>query len=308
VPSRVFVSCGQATTEEREVAAAVHKWFAERGFQPYVAIQAQSLADVNSGIISELKRADFYVFIDFRREELPSGLNGKNPAAFRGSLFTNQELAIAHFLQFERAIFLQQGGVQLEGLLRYMASNAEIFESPSQVPGLVEKLVTERFWDPTYSRHLVVGAEHWTPVLRYGDHTGTKRVRVYELDIHNRRNDVAALNAVARLKQITLPDGTTRSDIDSSPLKAVGQPGYAHVIWPERHAAWDLLAVHADAPATVSLNSSLDVPRLPLVSVPGLYRVTFEIFAVNFPSLTFTVILSVSNEPTATSAQVEKLS
>lgn len=302
----MFISCGQASSEERAVAAKVKDWFEGRGFTPYVAIQAQSMADVNSGIIAELRRADFYVFIDFRREQICQEGAGCEEGIARGSLFTNQELAIAQVIGLEEVIFLQQQGIELEGLLRYMASNAQPFHTADQVPELVEKLVQERSWTPEYSRHLVVGAEHWTPVVPYGDHTGVKCVRVYELDIHNRRRDLAALNAVARLKRLTLPDGSVRSEIDFSPLKTVGQPGYVHVIWPERHAAWDLVAVHTDAPATVSLNSSLDVsPRLPLITTRGVYRLTFEVFAVSFPTLTFTVRLSVGDDPSATAASVE---
>jgi hypothetical protein len=68
MPGRVFISCGQATPTERRAAAGIEAWFRERGFEAYVAIQAQTLADVNSGIIEQLKRSDFYVFVDFRRE------------------------------------------------------------------------------------------------------------------------------------------------------------------------------------------------------------------------------------------------
>src|SRR5689334_10627574 len=102
MPGRVFISCGQANNSERHVAGNVRQWFESKGFTPYVAINTQSLADVNSGIIDELKRADFYVFIDFRRDEL-ANRPANDFGVFRGSLFTNQELAIAYFLQFEHA-------------------------------------------------------------------------------------------------------------------------------------------------------------------------------------------------------------
>ena len=138
MPGRVFISCGQASSKERQVADGIRRWFSRKGFKPHVAIQAQSLTDVNSGIIGELRRSDFYVFIDFRRERLPTSRkrgSRRAKAAYRGSLFTNQELAIAYILDVEKVIFLQQDGVRLEGLLRYMASNAAIFRSPSEVAG-----------------------------------------------------------------------------------------------------------------------------------------------------------------------------
>lgn len=310
MPGRVFISCGQATSEERKVAGSVGGWFSRKGFRPYVAIQAQSLADVNSGIIGELKRSDFYVFIDFRREKLPT--KRARPArrrsqVFRGSLFTNQELALAQSLQFEKVIFLQQEGVQREGFLQYMTSNAEPFAVAGEVSRLVARLVKARGWHPDYSRHLTVGAEHWTSPLSYHDHTGIKKVRVFELDIHNRRNDLTALNAAARLAQLAGPDGTVRTDIDISPLKTTGQYGYVHTIWSERHAAWDLFAVHMETPATISLNSALDVlPRASLISTPGQWSLKYEVCAVAFPVLTFDVKVFVSDDPVATTATVEK--
>jgi hypothetical protein len=148
MPGRVFISCGQADFDERETAAAVESWFSQEGFQPWVAIQTQGLVDTNTAIIEELKRADFYVFIDFAREVLvrDDSPNEVPRPTRRGSLFTNQELAIAHVLGFglERAIFLQQAGVKREGMLAYMASNARGFESHAEVPGLVKELVEER--------------------------------------------------------------------------------------------------------------------------------------------------------------------
>lgn len=288
------------------MATAIKEWFDQRGFEPYVAIQAQSLADVNSGIIGELKRSDFYVFIDLRRERLiPTGrfINRFRRCPHRGSLFTNQELAVAFLLQFDNAIFLQQEGIEREGLLRYMGSNAERFATLRDVPVLVEELVAARQWDPSYTRHLSLGAAHWAGPLIYGDHTGRHLVRVFEVDVHNRRHELGALNAIARLKQIVSPDGSVSGDIDRSPLKTTGQPGYTQVIWPRSHAAWDLFAVRMDTPSTICLNSALDVaPRSPVISLPGEYVLTYEIFAENFPVLRFDVRLSVSDNPQATSA------
>ena len=50
MPGRVFISCGQAHEPERRAAAEISDALTAAGFQPYVAIQAQSILDVNSGI------------------------------------------------------------------------------------------------------------------------------------------------------------------------------------------------------------------------------------------------------------------
>jgi len=134
--ARVFISCGQRAGE-REIAQAVAQWFTNRGFRPYVALEAQSIQDVNAGIIGELRRSDYYVFIDFRRELL----DGTEQPAYRGSLFSHQELAIAYTMGFEHAVFFRESGVRLEGVSAYTASNATGFEDRSRVPDLVADAV-----------------------------------------------------------------------------------------------------------------------------------------------------------------------
>ena len=76
MPGRVFISCGQATTAERGVASKLSAAFKRRGFTPYVAIAAQTIEDVNSGIIGRLKTSDYYVFVDFRRDKVRGGYRG----------------------------------------------------------------------------------------------------------------------------------------------------------------------------------------------------------------------------------------
>lgn len=302
---RVFISCGQVTPAEKKVADAVKQWFHDNGFIPFVAIQAQSLADINSGIIDQLKQADFYVFVDFCRERLvPNGfINRFKQHPHRGSLFTNQELAIVFQLQFEQVIFLQQEGVKLEGLMRYMASNATQFNNLADVPSLVEHLVTERGWNPTYTRHLAVGESRWGPPVAYGDHTGQHRVRTFYVDVHNHRPDVGALDATARLERVVRADNTVTNNMDRSPLKATGQQGYAQVIWPQSYATWDCLSVSMENNCTVFLNSALDlVPRTPIISTAGEYVLTYEVFAQNFPVLRFNVELTVNDDPQRTFA------
>ena len=83
---RVFLSCGQATDEERATAGLIADMLSSEGFSPYVATQIQTMLDLNGQIIRELKEADYYLLINFRREQLADSHE------FRGSLFAHQEL------------------------------------------------------------------------------------------------------------------------------------------------------------------------------------------------------------------------
>ena len=300
MPGRVFISCGQATEEERQVASAIRSYFEAAGFCPYVAIQAQSIQDINSAIISELKAADYYVFVDFPREPFLGADGGQH----RGSLFTHQELAIAYTLGFEKAIFLQSKDVTLEGLLRYTASNAAKFSQARDVLPALKQLVEERQWDPSYSRHMVVHGIHWSDaILSFGSHTGEALVgRFLYLDIENRRTDIAAFNCIARLASLEGPPGTGLNHTDRSHLKVTGHPGFVQTIWPSSTGAFDLLVVKQQG-GSVCLNNALDViPKPELISKPGSYVLHYEVLAEAFPVLELAVRLDVTGNPMTTQA------
>ena len=58
----------------------------------YISVNEQSLSGMTEDIFDNLKKAEYFLFIDFKREKLVR-------SAYRGSLFTNQELAIAKMLE-----------------------------------------------------------------------------------------------------------------------------------------------------------------------------------------------------------------
>jgi hypothetical protein len=304
MPGKVFISCGQASTEERVTAAHLSNWLTEHGFQPYVAIQAQSIQDVNSAIISELKASDYYIFIDFPRETLGNNSEG----VCRGSLFTHQEMAMAYVLGFEKVLFLRHKDVKLEGLLQYAASNAMIFSTFQEIVELVKKAIADRGWKPEYTRHLIAANLRWSEgIIQYTSHsTGEPLVgKFLSIDIQNHRSDIAAYNTVARLDSIKDVNGNFLPVTDRSYLKANAQPGYMHTIWPRSHGAFDLLLAKTEPKGSVCLNSSLDLtPKPTIIEHPGCYFLSYEVLAKSFPVLKFSVQLEVTEDVQTTQAQL----
>jgi hypothetical protein len=230
MPARVFISCGQRQGE-REVAGAIAAWLRGQGFYPYVALDAQSVQDVDSGIIGELRRSDFYVFVDFRRECIGKS-DGRD--GYRGSLFSHQELAIAYTMQFEHVLFFRQRGVRLEGICAFIASNAKLFDDPSDVPALVAAAVEQRKWRTEYSRNLVIGQLRLSDEIVY--YGGSLRGRFLYVDVENRRPDVGAHGAVARLSALCPSGGARGISPNRSPLKVTGQSrAFQQTIWPRSH-------------------------------------------------------------------------
>jgi hypothetical protein len=303
MPGKVFISCGQATPDEKSAAAELSEWLRNRDFLPYVAVQAQSIQDVNTAIISELKSSDYYIFIDFPRELLEGDPNG----AHRGSLFTHQEMAIAYTLGFERVLFLRHKDVKLEGLLLYTASNAIIFSNTREAIHKAEEAIDEKRWLPSYTRHLVAANLNWTQgMVCYISHsTGEHLVgRFLFIDIQNHRTDLAAFNTVARLRSINDVNGNSLPVSDLSHLKATGQPGYSQTIWPGSHGTFDLLLAKAGQGA-IYLNSSLDLsPKPPIITQPGHYFLSYEVLSESFPMLIFSIKLDFTGDSQTTQAQL----
>ena len=311
--SKVFVSCGQKNAAERRVARDVCALLQRLGFQPYLAINVQTITEINAGIIRELKDSDAYLFINFCREPI-------SKTVFRGSVFSHQELGIAYALGFERLLIINQKGAAKEGMLRYIGNNTETFADLADCCGVVERAIDRAKWTTDYSRRLHTGELRWNPAVSYGNLRGA----FLYLDIRNARPDIAAVEATARLNRLATAGGTLQSSPNRSPLKATARPGFAHTIFPKSHEAFDLICVgtYQDRqPWTVSsttsttaafsvsgamiptgqpdeqvfLNCALDVvPQQPLPITPGVWNLEYEFFAINFPILTVQIELTIA--------------
>lgn len=276
---RVFISCGQRPPDEREVAERL-KVLLEEEFhlEVYIAFRIQSLDDVMT-ITRELRSSDYFLFIDFlRRPDRPEDL----PI----SLFTHQELALAHHLGFKHIIAFQQEEVPLEGFLRYVLSNPEHFSTADDLIAKTRTLLQDRGWHSGYSRNLTTEQLGFTPPVQYGDHTGTWLETVWQIRIHNNRPDVAAVGAVCILDSIESPNGQNMPAPDRSYLKWAGQAGYDRTILPADFGDIDLFSIHFDGPG-IFLHSLRDTPREPVVRENGDYTFHFKLFSEGFPLLGF---------------------
>lgn len=294
MPGKVFISCGQANDEERQIASQVRSWLNNRGLQPYLAIETQSIQDVNSSIVGNLKTSDYYIFIDFAREQIGTSKNG-NPI-FRGSLFTHQELAIAYILEFQEVLYLQQDNVNLEGIGKYLLSNAIKFKSKTDVPPLIESAILHKGWLPSYSRHLALGTPNYAGAWQYSDHAGTYQHHIWHLSVCNLRHDVAAFDTVVRLNEIILPNGNVIKSQDRNFLKWAGKiRAYSATILPRDDGKFDLLALDQANNSSVLLHSEEDrPPRQPIITSPGNYTLRYQIFSKGFPLLEFNVQLTLT--------------
>ena len=302
MPSKVFISCGQ-TPKEKDVANDVASWLRSQGFNPYVAIEVQSILDINGGIIDELKSSDYYLFMNFRRERVL----GHNGEFFRGSIYANQELSIAFTLGFDKMIFLNQTGTRREGMFAYIGSNTPEFDSYDEVLPVVKSAVQKARWDPDYSRNLVVANPHWSPPnVLYADHTGQRLIKALYIEIHNKRSDRGAIDTVIRLAHIIYPNRHRVLSPDRSHLKCSGSANlYSQIIWPQSQVSYDILALDMNNQSQVFLSSAMDVtPRRPMIAQTGNYVLEYEVFSQGFPPAGFSIELNLTGNHNSTSARL----
>lgn len=290
----MFVSCGQDGRDEIRIAREIGDLLTSRGFQPYIAREAQTIFEINSSIIKEIKDSDYYLFVNFRRERV-----GKRQflrkRQFRGSLFSNQEFAIAYALGFERILVVNQKGIRFEGMLRYIGCNTREFDGYDDCLAAIQQALDRAGWTPDYSRRLRAGEIRLSEVIHYRSSHIQLKGRMLYLDIHNGRPDIAALETTCRLVNYWIADsGTKIPSSIRSVLKATGKPGFSHTIFPQSHEAFDLLCIgespHAPGEQHVYLNSALDLTPTPHLNITeGTWELEYEFYAIGFPVLTVVI-------------------
>ena len=150
--ARVFISCGQSkNTEEVLIAAKIKQMLLDLGFDPYVAVEEQTLRGLKENLFEQLAKSEYFVFVDFKREPLGGDLH-------RGSLFCHQELAIASYLDIP-VLAVQEDGVKSDdGILRIIQANVIPFTDRNLLPDLIGSEIrrTERDWKAGWRNELAL--------------------------------------------------------------------------------------------------------------------------------------------------------
>jgi hypothetical protein len=127
----VFLSCGQRDGE-REIAREIKRVIeTEFGMDCYNADSVQGFDDVMC-ITEHLSKADYYLFIDFKRE-----ITKENPIPI--SVFAHQEFALARAWGITESIAFQEQGLKSCGILAYVLAHPISFTREN----LLEKIREE---------------------------------------------------------------------------------------------------------------------------------------------------------------------
>jgi hypothetical protein len=272
--SLIFLSCGQRDSE-RELAKSVEKMINdELNMDCYNADSVHGFDDVMS-ITEKLAIADYYVMIDFKRDdEVPL------------SVFTHQEFALARAWGLDRMLVFQEKGQKSHGMLRYVLAHPITFNRDKLVES-VREAIRDQKWKSDYSRNLIISKIAPSDLVLHTDHTGQSTTRVWQLTIHNCREDKAAVNTLAILDSIRIcKTGDLIDSPDRSYLKWSDQKeGYLHTILPKDHASLDAFAIRAGEHGIFLLSRLDSIPRRPVRTDPGEYIFEYNIYSANFPLL-----------------------
>jgi hypothetical protein len=281
--ARVFVSCGQRDSEERRIAGEVRDAIRDLGFAPYLAVVVHSSQSLTEGIYGHLRTAEYFLFIDFKRERL-GWFDG-----FRGSLFSNQELGIASFIGLESLFFVERAIRPRDGILGAIQGNAIPFVDRRALPAEVTRSIQEARWEPTARRELRVEPLPAAPSRANISAAPNPPVIVWYWQFRLRNLHTRILATDCRIQSIGLRGPSAPGRSDSLEIKFAGVTWPTVALPPDSTREFDALVVPDNDPSSAVLGvlnpGYVDSARMiadHTVHGPGDYEADFLVLSREF--------------------------
>jgi len=269
--ARVFISCGQRTKEEKGLGSSCKKHFERRGFSVYLAEAVQSLEALTENIFYHLRNSEYAVFIDCARGEVSPG------EFIRGSVFVNQELAIAAFLGIDSRVFHEEG-VTREGVAEYLIAKPVLFKSRPQFLGKLRRQTKE--WRPDWRNELTLQFLRCAPnfVDRDGHLTDW-----YHLQVMNKHLNKYARNCIAYVLEIENLDTREQIEVGNFELIWAGTDAFERHILPKKPAEIDAFyIVHGESVIRFNHRRSTSSQYGIKPLIKGNYLLTYLVVSENF--------------------------
>lgn len=301
IKARVFISCGQKKnandltevskenvnlmTPELEVAKQISHELTELGFEPYIALEQQELEGVKEAIFRRLRNSEYFLFIDFQREKVQKfGTLGVWDGEYRGSLFSNQELAIATFQGLEVLAFQEEGVKKDDGILKYIQANCKTFSDRKELPSLVASEVRKK-WNPNWRNELRFEREE--------EDFEDERVawadgRWFPIKIVNQHKDRFARHCVAYAERIKNIQNNEITNLELTELKWKHTSALDVSIPPKQFRFLDGVHVNSSHPTTVWLGINYNFANWEKlhthfqIRISGDYEIDYVVFSEVF--------------------------
>jgi hypothetical protein len=278
--AQVFISCGQREElGEVEVAQKLAAGLAEAGFEPYLATKQQTLRGLKENIFERLAQSEYFLFVDFKRELIA----GTEPALYRGSVFSQQELAVAAHLDIEVIAFQEEGVKPFEGILGFMQANCVRFRDRASLPTLVMGAVRERGWSANWKNALSIegNVDIHRNVVRLPEGSPAD---FYHLIIRNNHHYRTARNVYGYLERVA--DLTTGGQVDfeAAEFKWAGYTLPNATIPAQSTRKLDALWIPHSDPLAPRFNAFTDSTHfIPRLRGPGEWRLVYSAISDTVP-------------------------
>ena len=289
--SRIFICCGQRRGfDEEKIANELKAKLEEPGYnyEAYVAINDQTTKGFKENILGRLEASEYFIFIDFRREQLT------NPeiCEYRGSLFANQELAIA-VAQEKQIIAFQESGIkEIDGIISVAQINPIKFFSRERIVDMVidkvKSKMDAREWDSTSRDEIDISrTEDDTKETFWGGNPDDPTT-AYHIKAKNQNKFKVARNCICFIKEVqNLVTGVrlTRELVENKWM-ILKTPDVA--IPPLMYRKFDAFFIHKKNfdKAYLGYNRNIiDYPAIDFdyqLKAPGHYLITYMIYSANF--------------------------
>ena len=278
--TKVFISCGQKKDSvERSIAKQIEDKLIGLGFDTYLALEQHTLRGLKENIFKHLMDSEYFLFIDFRREKLNNSNN------FRGSLYTNQELAIASFLGKEVIAFQQKRILHVDGMLSSLQLNPIKFNNreKNELPDLIEQQIKQSGWNNQWKNKLDISIQpNYHDARKQSGDIG----RHYFLRVDNLHKDRIAFNCTAYVKSIIYKTNNLPFPSETVELKWAGSLVPSVTIMPKSYRLLDAFFVLHSRPDLLIFSSFSDsLMHLPPLSGIGIYEIVYIVVSENFPLL-----------------------
>jgi hypothetical protein len=290
--AKVFISCGQKKdSKEVELANAIAKVLEDMYFEPYVASQEHTLSGLKENIFWQLDTSEYFLFIDFAREQL------ENSPEHRGSLYSHQELAVASYLGLEVVAFQQRGVKMLDGMIGTMQLNPVMFDDLETLPALVSEQIKKANWRANWKNTIeITRTESEFQDANIKSIPNPQLARFFHLTVNNHNVRKIALNCAAYLEKMTkLPENISDTP-RTTELKWAGYTQPTVAIMPESHRELDALYVLHNTPYIMHFSCFSDSSyyMMPVLG-SGRYQLEYVVISENFAPARITVEVNIGN-------------
>jgi hypothetical protein len=231
---------------------------------------------VRENIFDRLRDSEYFLFVDFKREQLSRG------PEHRGSLFCNQELVLASYLGLPVVAFVEAAIKPRDGLIGTIQANPKTFTDRAELPSLVREAVVAAGWDANWRNQLTVSSAG-QPVIAVRRPEG-RRAAYYHLQVTNQHRERPATFCRGYLTEVV--NETTEAVILPCPVGTKWQ-GFVlpdALILPRSSHRLDLFHVDHDDPSRMRFNLFADYGGfVPEVQSGHVYRLACQVVSPDFP-------------------------